>query len=111
MSEIQRINPPTGVILNERKYPVITNDPSLSDIFGNLRSEDYTLLIKSQLIGAPVGYWIGSRNYATRQSMVVGMLLFGSAALAKVAQDSAARLLGVTENSIEYTRLVERPGK
>lgn len=32
MSEIQRINPPTGVILNERKYPVITNDPSLSDI-------------------------------------------------------------------------------
>lgn len=28
---------------------------------GNLRSEDYTLLIKSQLIGAPVGYWIGEQ--------------------------------------------------
>lgn len=26
---------------------------------GNLRSEDYNLLIKSQLIGAPIGYWIG----------------------------------------------------
>jgi hypothetical protein len=32
MNEIQRINPPSGVILNERKYPVITNDPSFSDI-------------------------------------------------------------------------------
>lgn len=31
----------------------------------------------------------GVKNYATRQSVVVGMLLFGSAALAKVAQDSA----------------------
>lgn len=32
MSEIHRITPPSTVILNERKYPVITNDPSFSDI-------------------------------------------------------------------------------
>jgi hypothetical protein len=32
MNEIQRINPPSAVILNERKYPVITNDPSFTDI-------------------------------------------------------------------------------
>jgi hypothetical protein len=32
MSEISRITPPSTVILNERPYPVITNDPSFSDI-------------------------------------------------------------------------------
>jgi hypothetical protein len=32
MSEISRITPPSTVVLNERKYPVISNDPSLSDI-------------------------------------------------------------------------------
>jgi hypothetical protein len=35
----------------------------------------------------------GTKNYATRQSVVVGMLLFGSAALAKVAQDSVGEWL------------------
>lgn len=30
----------------------------------------------------------GSKNYAHRQGVIVGLLLFGSAALAKVTQDS-----------------------
>jgi hypothetical protein len=32
MNEIHRINPPTSVVLNERKYPVITNEPTWSQI-------------------------------------------------------------------------------
>jgi hypothetical protein len=35
----------------------------------------------------------GTKNYAQRQSMIVGMLLFGGAAVAKVAQDSAGAQL------------------
>jgi hypothetical protein len=34
---------------------------------GNLRSEDYSLLIKSQLIGAPIGYWIGEKACTFQQ--------------------------------------------
>lgn len=36
---------------------------------GNLRSDDYSLLIKSQLIGAPIGYWIG-RFLHCRQPLI-----------------------------------------
>jgi hypothetical protein len=43
MNEIHRINPPTGVILNERKYPVITNDPSLSMICELLLTSQHRL--------------------------------------------------------------------
>lgn len=111
MNEIQRISPPTSVVLNERKYPVITNDPSWSQILGNLRSEDISLLVKATAIGAPIGYWIGSKSYNTRQGMFVGMAMAGSAALAQVVQVSAARLLGVIENGPEYKALVETPGK
>lgn len=32
MNEIHRINPPSSVVLSERKYPVITNNPSWSQI-------------------------------------------------------------------------------
>lgn len=32
MNEIYRITPPSGVVLNERKYPVITNNPTWSQI-------------------------------------------------------------------------------
>lgn len=34
----------------------------------NLRSEDYNLLIKSQLIGAPIGYWIGEQQQCSSRS-------------------------------------------
>lgn len=86
MNEIHRINPPTSVVLSERKYPVITNEPSWSQIctppagpctllenlvmqlnltralvpaVAGLRSDDYKLLLQSTAIGAPIGYWIG----------------------------------------------------
>ncbi|WIA19339.1 hypothetical protein OEZ86_005688 [Tetradesmus obliquus] len=111
MNEIHRINPPTSVVLSERKYPVITNEPSWSQIFAGLRSDDYKLLLQSTAIGAPIGYWIGSKSHATRQGMIVGMLMCGGAGLAQVVQVSAARLLGVLENEAEYKQFVERPGK
>ncbi|KAF8058853.1 hypothetical protein HT031_005421 [Scenedesmus sp. PABB004] len=111
MNEIHRITPPSSVVLNERKFPVITNEPTWSQIFGTLRREDYWLLLRATAVGAPVGYWIGSKSYATRQGMIVGVLLTGSAALAQVVQNSTARLLGVIENGPEYKALVERPGK
>eukprot|EP00878_Enallax_costatus_P002471 GHUV01002651.1.p1 GENE.GHUV01002651.1~~GHUV01002651.1.p1 ORF type:complete len:112 (+),score=21.05 GHUV01002651.1:120-455(+) len=111
MNEIQRITPPSGVVLNERKYPVISNNPSFSQIFGNMRSEDWSLLAKSTVAGAPVGYYIGSKALNPRQGMWVGMIMTGSAALAYVVQTSAARLLGVLENGPEYRAVVEKPGK
>lgn len=90
MNEIQRINPPSSVVISERKYPVITENPSWTQIcgcrgaaqrtvlrpqlsrllitnislcpttVGNLRSEDLSLLIKSTAAGAPLGYWLGA---------------------------------------------------
>eukprot|EP00775_Hariotina_reticulata_P010649 gene10649-10808_t len=85
MNEIYRITPPSGVILNERKYPVITNNPTWSQIC--------------------------SKSHNTRPGMVVGILMTGTAALAHIVEVSAARLLGVTENGPEYKALVEKPGK
>lgn len=113
MNEIHRINPPSSVVLNERKYPVITTEPSWSQIFGALRSEDYSLLAKAAAVGAPIGYWIGLKSgpHATRQGMIVGVLMCGGAALAQVVQVGAGRLLGVLENGPEYKAFVERPGK
>jgi hypothetical protein len=111
MNEIQRITPPSGVVLSERKYPVITNNPTFSQIFGNMRGEDWNLLAKATVAGAPVGYYIGNKSYNTRQGMWVGMALTGTAALAYVIQTSAARLLGVLENGPEYKAMVDKPGK
>lgn len=111
MNEIQRINPPTSVVLSERPYPVITETPSWGQILGSLRTDDYGLLLKSVAVGAPVGYWIGSKSWAPRQGMAVGVLMCGSAALAHVIELSAARLLGVIENEREHKALVQRPGK
>lgn len=43
----------------------------LSFAVGNLRSEDYSLLIKSQLIGAPIGYWIGEEACCSFSNVIM----------------------------------------
>ncbi|KIY99859.1 hypothetical protein MNEG_8102 [Monoraphidium neglectum] len=55
---LRQITPPSAVVLDERKYPVITEDPSWSQIFSSYRTEDYKLLGAAVAIGAPWGYII-----------------------------------------------------
>jgi hypothetical protein len=41
---------------------ILTRDCYHRAAVNALRSEDFNLLIKSQLIGAPLGYWIGEQH-------------------------------------------------
>ncbi|KAI8463609.1 MAG: hypothetical protein J3K34DRAFT_443240 [Monoraphidium minutum] len=98
---LHQITPPSAVVLDERKYPVITNDPSWSQIFGSFRTEDYKLIGAAVGVGAPWGYMIGAKYHLPRQSAWFGVFMFGTAALAHTTQRVAARLLGVLPNEEE----------
>lgn len=109
---LHQITPPSAVVLDERKYPVITNEPTWSQIFSNIRTEDYKLMGAAVGIGAPWGYWIGYKHHLARRSAVFGVFMFGTAAFAHVSQRVAARLLGVLPNDPEVKASgIDRPGK
>lgn len=100
-----------AVILNERKYPTVIAEPSVSDIVGAFRREDWQAVGLSGLAGAPIGYYLGHSVHLARPSMFMGIGLATTACLAVVLQNSAARLMGYMPNDQEVAKLAEQaPG-
>ncbi|GBF95143.1 hypothetical protein Rsub_07727 [Raphidocelis subcapitata] len=98
---LHQVTPPSAVVLDERKYPVVFAEPTWGQIFSHFRTEDYKLIGAAVGVGAPWGYLIGYKHHLPRQSAWFGVFMFGTAALAHTTQRVAARLLGVLPNDEE----------
>lgn len=92
------------VILQQPQFPVIYPDPTISQVVSNMRPGAWGAAAGMAFTGATLGYWKGSATHWQKPGMWFGLALLGKTGLAWGVIDSAYRLMGYKENSVEVAR-------
>mmetsp|Transcript_4401 Transcript_4401/g.11970 ORF Transcript_4401/g.11970 Transcript_4401/m.11970 type:complete len:123 (-) Transcript_4401:593-961(-) len=105
-------NPPQHgykVVLQQPQHPVVHADPSFMQVASNMRPGSWALVGGMMLFGAAAGYYTGAKSHWQRPAMYFGMGVLGKTGMAWGLTDSAYRLMGYKENSIEVAQNI--PGQ
>mmetsp|Transcript_12456 Transcript_12456/g.30607 ORF Transcript_12456/g.30607 Transcript_12456/m.30607 type:complete len:122 (+) Transcript_12456:44-409(+) len=92
------------VILQQPQYPVVFPEPSVTQVVTNMRPSSLALAAGMAAFGGAAGYWKGSSIHWQRPAMYFGAALLGKTGLLWGMCDSAYRLMGYKENSVEVDR-------
>ncbi|GAX75283.1 hypothetical protein CEUSTIGMA_g2728.t1 [Chlamydomonas eustigma] len=89
------------VMLQQPGFPVIYPEPTITQVVSNFRPSHWGFVAGMAGLGYVLGYWKGSVIHWQKPASMFGTLFMGQFGVMHMMQDSAYRLMGFKENSIE----------